>query len=223
MAASSADMFASVYVGGQLSEYEDVLIETACSTGNLGLVRRHWKAQRGGRPSTFDWAARAAQYGQIVVLAWLTEKQREWEATRMLPPEIRGYYSLQAAVCNGDVAMANWLLDHDSYVGLDAGGFDLLRSACSCEHYECAKWIMQKFPIAPSASELSWFINEYTYTAKFLTETFDLEWADLRVLYYELCVDNQEGKLKRKSHSTFRWLCRRFKTEIDRELASDEE
>lgn len=217
MSSTSADMFASVYKGEQSYEYEKLLIEIACPTGNLALVKRHWENTR-DYFNLIDNTGKAAQYGQIAVLSWLME-QKELHEAKFPNFRIGKYLSrLRSAACNGDIMVAEWHLANGVELWSDEGGFDLLKIACACEQYKFAEWVLGRFPTSPSSSELSNFIYNNMYTASFLTKAFDLGWEELRDVYAALWTDDDNGELEPGLHDTFKWLGRRFKAEINQDI-----
>lgn len=222
MTVASANMFESIYEGEQRNTYEKILITAACSSGNVALIQRHWVNNMFGPPID-KYMRVAVRFGQIGVLRWMAEYKRQNEERMMV--RHRAFMSaddLTTAAGNGDIAAGTWLLENVAELGPYEDGFNLLQTACICEHYEFAAWVLQKFPIAPATEELVEFISAYIYTAKFLIEAFDLGWEELRGTIQGYCHDYFNNTLYRKrSYEAARWLSRRFAAEIAEQCSPD--
>ncbi len=96
-------------------------------------------------------------------------------------------------------------------------GCGIFLEACGCEHFAFAEWVLQKFPIAPNADDLSEFIEDHIYTVQFLVETFDLGWAEVSNAYYINSLEHDNKTMYPRSIAPFRWIEERFALEIDRE------
>ena len=180
-----AALVQNLYTNSIRGRFRSVVDEVACREGDFDLVYWLWS-----RPDTVpmplmgpsDSFIRLGAHGHVDIAAWLKD------ARRLTNDDLRHVYPVAAACKTGDVATAEWLIRVGySPKGAEEVAQNLLITACRLEFLKFAAWVLRRFPIVVPAERLCSVIwgcccatDRAPLSARFLIESFDLSWDDLR-------------------------------------------